>query len=73
MFVKVVFILLSLYGAYCIYYGVRFGLIEKTLPRNYWRHTQYTGKAAIRQGWAYIIIGSVSLLILLFALTRLNF
>jgi hypothetical protein len=73
MFAKIVFIFLSLYGAYCIYYGVRFGLIEKAIPRNYWRHTQYIEKAAIRQGWAYIIIGLVAILIIMFALIRLNF
>jgi hypothetical protein len=72
MFVRIIFILLSLFGAYCIYFGIRFGLMEKTMPRNYRRSTQYTGDAAVRQGWAYITIGSVSLLILLFGLIRLN-
>jgi len=58
------------YGAYCIYYGIRFGLMEKELPHNYWRGTNYTGQAAVRQGWLYIIVGSGCLLILLLGLTR---
>jgi hypothetical protein len=40
------------YGAYCIYYGIRFGLMD-----NYWRGTIYTGQAAVRQGWLCINLG----------------
>ena len=72
MFVRIVFLLISLYGAYCIYYGIRFGLIEKRMLRNYWRGTQYTGNAAVLEGLAYITIGVISLLIIVIAWTRLN-
>lgn len=58
------------YGLYCIYYGVRFGLMNKELPRNYWRGTKYTGQAAVRQGWLYIVVGLVCLLILLLGSKR---
>lgn len=68
-----VLILGSLYGVYCIYFGTRYGLIQKDLPRNYWRGTRYTGNAAVRQGCLYIVAGSLSLLILLLGLVRFGF
>jgi hypothetical protein len=66
-------ILGSLYGVYCIYFGIRYGLIRKDLPRNYWRGTRYTGKAAVRQGYLYIVAGSLSFLILLLGFVRFGF
>jgi hypothetical protein len=68
------FFLASVYGTYCIYYGIRFGLVKKQLPHNYWRQTYYTGQAAVRQGWLYIIIvGAICLIILLLGYVRFGF
>lgn len=58
------------YGAYCIYYGIRYGLVEKRMVQNYWRQTEYTGDAAVRQGWTYIVIGISALLIVLLGLLK---
>lgn len=58
------------YGVYCIYYGIRFGLIAKELPSNYWRGTKYTGQDAVRHGWLYIVVGSICIVVFLLGLKR---
>jgi len=61
-------VVVTIYGIYSIYYGIKYGLRERRILRNYWNRTYYTDLSAVRQGWLYITIGIVSLGIILFGL-----
>jgi TRAP-type uncharacterized transport system fused permease subunit len=57
-------------GCFLVVYGVKGGLIEKKILINGWTKQYALDHKAVRQGWFYIVVGVIIILIYVFALLK---